>query len=126
MAKQLLKQGVTASAVNRVAQDARTVGFLTKVLEAAEKRLETGQGAVSVREGLAAAQALSKLQKQQAQALEQAAQLDDAAGEAEEIAANSEAALPAAGTQNGQRGLAPVAQAESGMLAPQGRLQAAG
>jgi uncharacterized membrane protein YdbT with pleckstrin-like domain len=91
-AKQLLKQGVPLNAIGRITADARTMGFLGKVIDAAEKRIETGEGKVTVREGIAAAQTITKLQAQQAKALDHAAEQEEEQLLEEEIAENKEQA----------------------------------
>lgn len=70
-AEQLLKSGVNPAAIGRISQIERLKSFMLKVVDAAEKRLETGEGAVSVREGIAATQVYLKLERaQQTQAEE--------------------------------------------------------
>ncbi len=78
-AEQLLKSGVNLAAIGRVSQIERLKSFMLKVVDAAEKRLETGEGTVTVREGIAATQVYLKLEKaQQAQAEEPADEFEPA------------------------------------------------
>lgn len=64
-ATELLKAGIEPAHIGRLARGERLKGFMLKVVDAAEKRIDTGQGNVTVREGIAAAKAWRELDAEQ-------------------------------------------------------------
>ncbi|MCC6573487.1 MAG: hypothetical protein IT462_06815 [Planctomycetes bacterium] len=64
-AKQLLRAGVRAGDIGRSLDDSRIKRVLLKMVDGLEKRIDTGEGPVSVREGLAAIKELRELEREQ-------------------------------------------------------------
>ncbi|MCC6575566.1 MAG: hypothetical protein IT462_17440 [Planctomycetes bacterium] len=66
-ARQLLKSGIPLNAIGTLSTAERYRRFLDKVVDAAEKRVDTGEGGVSVREGLAAIKEIRTLDREKAE-----------------------------------------------------------
>ena len=80
-AAQLLKAGIAPQHIGQLAQAERMKRVLFKVVDGLEKRLDTGEGTITVREGLAAMKeirALESYQRELADAEPTDAQLADA------------------------------------------------
>ena len=88
--RQLINQGVPPREVGRVVEDARVGRVLWRVIEEMEKRLDGGEGKVSVREGLAAIKEIRQMKAAQQKALELSAAMDEAEALEEEIADQEE------------------------------------
>lgn len=66
-AKRLLEAGVSPDAIGRVNESDELKAFYMKVVRAAAKRVETGEGNVTVREGIAAAAKVQELERREAE-----------------------------------------------------------
>ncbi|MCC6574076.1 MAG: hypothetical protein IT462_09805 [Planctomycetes bacterium] len=89
-AKELLKAGIQTQHIGRLAKGEQLKSFMLKVVSAAEKRIDTGEGNISVREGIAAAKAYQDIDRDQRELIDSepsdaelaAAEAADAAAEA--------------------------------------------
>ena len=72
--KQLMKQGMPASAIGAVASTDKLKFTLMKIVNKLDKKLDTGEGDISIREGLAAIGEIRKLEQAQGKMIEQAAE----------------------------------------------------
>jgi hypothetical protein len=66
-AKKLLKSGITPGQVGKTIAQERLKKFYLRILEQAEKKLEGGESKVSVREGMAAAKEIERIELAQAE-----------------------------------------------------------
>ncbi len=69
-AKQILRAGISPQHVGRLAQGEQLKTFMLKVVRAAEQRIDTGEGLVSVREGIAAAKAYAEIDLRQREVID--------------------------------------------------------
>lgn len=119
-AKQLVSQGVPPREFGRVVEDARVGRVLLRVIEEMEKRLDGGEGKVSVREGLAAIKEIRQMKAAQQKALEESAEFEEAQALQEELAARRDAISRWAGTmaeELGERLKEPANKLNSGAAA---------
>ncbi len=66
-AKRLLEAGVSPESIGRANESDELKAFYMKVVRAAAQRVETGEGNVTVREGIAAAAKVQELERRQAE-----------------------------------------------------------
>ena len=100
-ATQLLKSGVPASAIGAVSSIERLKGTLLKIVGKLDRKLDTGEGEITIREGLAAINSLTRLEQTQSQLgaqepQEETPEPSESAVSAAESAAQSAAQVPSA------------------------------
>jgi hypothetical protein len=72
--KQLMKQGMPARAIGAVASTEKLKFTLMKIVNKLDRKLETGEGDISVREGIAAISEIRRLEQAQGKLVVQAAE----------------------------------------------------
>lgn len=92
--KQLMKQGLPASAIGAIASTEKLKFTLMKIVNKLDKKLDTGEGDISIREGLAAIGEIRKLEQAQGKMIEQAAEHEAASPLYEEATPQTPAQQP--------------------------------
>lgn len=92
--KQLMKQGLPASAIGAIASTDKLKFTLMKIVNKLDRKLDTGEGDISIREGLAAIGEIRKLEQAQGKMIEQAAEHEAASPLYEEATPRTPAQQP--------------------------------
>lgn len=92
--KQLMKQGMPASAIGAVASTEKLKFTLMKIVNKLDRKLDTGEGEISLREGIAAIGEIRRLEQAQGKMIEQAAEHEAASPVYEEATPQTPAQQP--------------------------------